>query len=667
MGLVTRDTNSMFCDSTAVMDLLEATSTRIVISVSGNLYAYADGSCGVTSDGTYAQTYTIYPDRIVTHGSFTSSTAGTGSTGPYISFGPNLFDSNAFISDDDTAPGVINSSTSVQTVVDITYTAPGISLTLAGSVASTGTDNDYMLHAIQVPSFFPANEFWYQNDTDVSTVGFISDDSLSGGQLYAYTYVFHITDDNSLNGNEAKSYAQDYWHPDNLLNKISVGTAWNSTTELTDNSTDDYFNQTQALYPLVAQSNIVSFNLSGGTYSRYNPIIKLRNWRKSNLPTTFTIEGTNRTINTDYNASLIPFSQAWLYDSSGTWKQIANAGLSSDTNEYLADSADNVSFDQGAYQIFDNSNDYVYLGSLSQFGGLNTSLTTKGSGSDLVTVWSYCSANLDANTPCDTWSPLSVTNSNSGVSTFTNSGNSYFTVPNTWIKSTANGGPSLYYIRINKTAGTYSTYPVEESIYPDLLLLQTLSAIQSDDQSFDVYHRLTPSLTFGIEAVPLGSTNNGITTNIDSDFNSLPFGYLSVGQPKYGAHKLSVTSNTDFGYNVSIKLSSQLQGVYPDNNIDEFAANAVTWQTPQTWSSPTGIVKNVNSGWIGINTSDNRLTGWTNASGKFGPLSSVSHTVMSSTEPEERSMYVSYAIEVNYLQPADLYAGTIVFNILPQY
>ncbi len=667
MGLVTRDTNSMFCESNASIHLLESTQTRIVISVSGDLYDFTDGACGSSNDGEYTQIYTIYPDRIVVHGAFSSSTAGTGMTGPYISFAPSLFDENAFISDHDTAPGTVTPSAAIQSVADITYTAPGISLTLTGSDPATGTDNDYMIHALEVPSFFPNNEFLYQNDENVITAGLITDDSLSGGQSYTYTYVFQITDDNSLSGNEAKSYAVDLWQPDSLFGKISVGSAWSSASEFTNTGESDYFNQTQNSYPLITSNNIISFNLDGETYSRYAPIFKFRNWRTSNVPTNFSIEGTNRTINTDYNANLIPFSQAWFYDSSNTWKQLARGGLASDTNEYLADSQDNASFDQGSYQIFDNSNDYLYLGNHTQFSGVNTQLQTKGAGSGIITVWSYCGSNLDINTPCDTWSTLAISNSNSGASTFTSAGNVYYTVPNEWTKSTVNGGHPLYYIRINKTAGDYTTYPIEQTIYSDLLLLQSFSAVQSDGQTFDIYHRATPSLSFAIEGVPTGTSNNGITTNINTTHTTLPFGNLSVGVPKFGSHKLTVNSNTDYGYDVSVKLYNQMQGNYPDNNIDEFAATSVTWQTPQIWSAPNGIVRNVNTGWVGVNTSDTRVEGWSNASAKFGPLSTISHSVMSSQEAEEKTVYVSYAIEVNYLQPSDLYEGTIVYNILPEY
>lgn len=178
----------------------------------------------------------------------------------------------------------------------------------------------------------------------------------------------------------------------------------------------------------------------------------------------------------------------------------------------------------------------------------------------------------------------------------------------------------------------------------------------------------TPSLVFTIEGIGSGITNNGITTDIASTFNTIPFGILKMATPKYAAQKLTVTSNALNGYTVNIKLDGYIQGLYPANKIDPFGATNVSWETPQNWSSPNGVQSNTDSGWVGANTSDTRVTGWSNASGKFGPLSSTAHTIMYSTTKEAGlSKYISFAIETNQYQPSDTYAGTILYNIIPTY
>ncbi|NMC35697.1 LamG domain-containing protein [Candidatus Beckwithbacteria bacterium] len=174
-----------------------------------------------------------------------------------------------------------------------------------------------------------------------------------------------------------------------------------------------------------------------------------------------------------------------------------------------------------------------------------------------------------------------------------------------------------------------------------------------------------PSISFSVIGVGASTVTNGITTSVGSDYNTLPFGNLISNTPKYMAHYLSASTNANSGYTVYVKLLNTLQGEYPANMIDPFDGS---WTTPQAWFSPTGSVPNINTGWIGANTSDTRVSGWSDGSGKFGPLSTISHPVMySSTIDTGTNAYVTYAIETNVHQPSDLYMGTIIYNILPTY
>lgn len=178
-----------------------------------------------------------------------------------------------------------------------------------------------------------------------------------------------------------------------------------------------------------------------------------------------------------------------------------------------------------------------------------------------------------------------------------------------------------------------------------------------------------PSLTFSIADVGAYTVTNGITTNVASTFSLLPFGDISPHNPKYLAHQLSVTTNAPGGYTVNMKLLNYLQGYIPANKIDPFAAPGVTWSSPQTWSSPTSDIPNVSTGWIGANTSDTRVEGWSDGAGKFGPVSTLPYPVMYSSGPDTSgtTVYVTYALEVNNYQPTDLYAGTLIYTIIPVY
>lgn len=174
-----------------------------------------------------------------------------------------------------------------------------------------------------------------------------------------------------------------------------------------------------------------------------------------------------------------------------------------------------------------------------------------------------------------------------------------------------------------------------------------------------------PALTFTLNSVDAGSVNNDITTSVASTFNTLPFGNLSFSTPKYTAHQLYVSSNAASGYGLSVKMLNYLQGNYPANNIDPFIAD---WNSPTTWTEPTGITPNDNTGWIGANTTDSRVSGWDSASQKFGPINSSPNLIMyTTTEDSGTTAYVTYAVEVNIWQPADLYGGTLVYNLTPIY
>ena len=179
----------------------------------------------------------------------------------------------------------------------------------------------------------------------------------------------------------------------------------------------------------------------------------------------------------------------------------------------------------------------------------------------------------------------------------------------------------------------------------------------------------TPSLTFSVDGVASNSTHNGITTNISTTYNDIDFGLLSVSTPKFGAQKLYVETTASHGYTVKMSMDGYLQGLYPANKIDPFAAVNASWLTPQAWETPTGTEGNNDSGWIGANTTDHRVSGWEGStSGLFGPVSSTKHTVMSSVGKDYGTyVYVSFGMEINQLQPQDSYYGNLLYELTATY
>jgi hypothetical protein len=183
--------------------------------------------------------------------------------------------------------------------------------------------------------------------------------------------------------------------------------------------------------------------------------------------------------------------------------------------------------------------------------------------------------------------------------------------------------------------------------------------------------RVDPTFTFVVSLVADATSHNGITTSVASTYNTLPFGNLTAGTPKYAAHQLNVTTNTENGYTVNMKMLTQMTGVYTANNIDPFVGNSAVWGTPQDWTHPNGNTPNTNTGWIGANTTDADVAGWSGQpmTGKFGPVESTDDEVMRGLRSDSGAtpVYVTYALEANVFQPADTYTGTIVYNALPTY
>lgn len=189
-------------------------------------------------------------------------------------------------------------------------------------------------------------------------------------------------------------------------------------------------------------------------------------------------------------------------------------------------------------------------------------------------------------------------------------------------------------------------------------------------QAVTVTARIDPTFTFTVSAVDSNVINNQITTSVSSTYSTLPFGNLTAGAPKYAAHRLNVTTNTTGGYTVSMKMQTQLTGVYTANNVDPFAGGSAGATDPKGWTEPTGSTPNTDTGWIGFNTTDADVhANWSGANQLFGPVNSTANIVMLDADSDNGTtgVYVTYAIEANTFQPADTYTGTLVYNALPTY
>jgi hypothetical protein len=186
-----------------------------------------------------------------------------------------------------------------------------------------------------------------------------------------------------------------------------------------------------------------------------------------------------------------------------------------------------------------------------------------------------------------------------------------------------------------------------------------------------------PSLSFTISGVNSNVVTNGITTNIATAYNEIPFGNLQIRTPIYAAQKLRVTTTAANGYVVRMRVLGYLQGLMsPTNKIDPFFPLNCAWSAPKLWQTPASIVANSDTGWFGANTNDTRIASypdntlieWLSAAGKFGPVSSTRQIIMYSPGKDYGTdAYISFGIEVNEYQPPDSYAVQLEYDIIATY
>jgi hypothetical protein len=210
--------------------------------------------------------------------------------------------------------------------------------------------------------------------------------------------------------------------------------------------------------------------------------------------------------------------------------------------------------------------------------------------------------------------------------------------------------------------------------------------------------QVDPILTFTVAGVSSGAiltndsnadTHSG--TQVTTTPTSIPFGNVSLGTAKLAQHKLTVVTNANNGYTVYQKFSGSnlLTGSFSGNHIDSFGTGCASpvpyaWTSSHTWAAPTCTTSNAQSGYVGVRTNDSRTTAGSNinASNVYaGPIvggNTSGNPVMTNPGPDDGGAgagvtatsgprYVTYEIGVDAYQPADLYTGAAVYNVIASY
>lgn len=199
-----------------------------------------------------------------------------------------------------------------------------------------------------------------------------------------------------------------------------------------------------------------------------------------------------------------------------------------------------------------------------------------------------------------------------------------------------------------------------------------------DTTSIAVSASIDPSLTFSIAGVASGGSFNGGSGNINvtSTATTIPYGTLTAATPKIAAHDVTVSTNAGNGYTVTASTSANIQAGNPPlisgatNNIDPFTGSNAS---PATWSSPNGSTVNTNTGFFGYSTEDATLcTGtanrFTSGGAKWAGTSTTGGELICSTAGVSSEITrVGWEVEVNAIQAAGAYSGTVILVATPTY
>ncbi len=170
------------------------------------------------------------------------------------------------------------------------------------------------------------------------------------------------------------------------------------------------------------------------------------------------------------------------------------------------------------------------------------------------------------------------------------------------------------------------------------------------------------NLSFTISGISSGEVTEGITTDIDTTANTIPFGELSFGEETEAAQRLDITTNATEGYQIFVFERQQL--THPSGNqIDPITT---TNPAPGTWAAGCSALA---TGCYGYHTGDDSLAA---GSARFAPdntyaqFDSIPREVAYSAIPTDGDVVdMIYKIEVQEGQVGGLYESNIAYIIVP--
>ena len=184
------------------------------------------------------------------------------------------------------------------------------------------------------------------------------------------------------------------------------------------------------------------------------------------------------------------------------------------------------------------------------------------------------------------------------------------------------------------------------------------------------------SLTFTVNGTSTGASINGspTTTFATSTNTTLPFGTLVSNVSKVLAQDLTVSTNANNGYVVTVEQDQNL--LSSNGDIDGFIDGAYT-NSPAAWVAPSNSISDENTwGHWGLTSTDPSLLGAGTdfTSDTWVAASTTPRAVMAHNGPSDGTTYaigratVGYQIQITPLQEAgDDYSTTLTYIATPTF
>jgi len=167
-----------------------------------------------------------------------------------------------------------------------------------------------------------------------------------------------------------------------------------------------------------------------------------------------------------------------------------------------------------------------------------------------------------------------------------------------------------------------------------------------------------PTLSFTIAGVATAQTVNGATTNVTTTGTTVPLGALTTGSNRIAAQDLTVGTNAQGGYTVTVRYTGTFTS--GANTIADFSG---TNATPATFTA---------AGTPGFGYTTNDATLGTGSAGRFSSNNWAAFTtspleVAYNAAPVSETTRVGYQAGIASTTSAGSYSTTVVYVVTPTY